>query len=781
MEDYLEQLNEQQRAAVEYCDGPSLVIAGAGSGKTRVLTYKIVHLLQLGYKPYRLMALTFTNKAAREMRERIEGLVGHDIASQLWMGTFHSIFARILRINAERIGYRNDYTIYDQTDSKSLIKLIVRDMSLDDKVYKPATLQAHISNLKNALISPDDYARNRELIEADKRANRPLTLNIYRTYWQRCRVAGAMDFDDLLFNMNILLRDCPDVKQKYQEFFQYILVDEYQDTNFAQHMIVLQLTQDQNKLCVVGDDAQSIYSFRGASINNILNLQKSYPGLKTFKLERNYRSTQNIINAANSLIEKNQRQIPKHIYSENDTGSRIKVIECYSDFEEAYVVANQIVSMKSRQGCSYDDFAVLYRTNAQSRRIEEALSSGGRRNDHGNVRRAIPYRIYGGLSFYQRKEIKDAVAYFRLAINPDDEEALRRVINYPTRGIGNTTLDKVQHCAIENGVSLWQVINDPEGYHLDVNKGTMRKLQQFGQLINSFIVLNREGNDAYFMAHRIINDTQLLAILMHDNSPENISRQENLNELLSSVNDFVVERREEGNDHINLNDYLADISLATDQDKDDEQTGECVTLMTVHAAKGLEFKNVIIVGAEEDLFPSAMSKSSLNELEEERRLMYVAITRAKSNCVITYARSRFKNGKTNDTTPSRFLSDIDPQFLSASTTSTAGGGFAPASRNMRPDIEQETIYKKPQPAAGPVWQPIQKPTMPKPQAMKPAGNAATHTADELTEGCRINYTRFGSGVVLSIDQTGDPKIVVQFDNSGVKTLLLKFAKFDIVQ
>ena len=782
MENYLDKLNEQQRAAVEYCDGPSLVIAGAGSGKTRVLTFKIVHLLHLGYKPYQLMALTFTNKAAREMRGRIEALVGQDVARQLWMGTFHSIFARILRINADRIGYRHDFTIYDQSDSKSLIKIIVRDLGLDDKLYKPATLQAHISNLKNALISPDNYEHNRELIEADNRAKRPLMKNIYRTYWERCRVAEAMDFDDLLFNMNILLRDCPDVRQKYQEFFQYILVDEYQDTNFAQHMIVLQLTHANNKLCVVGDDAQSIYSFRGASIDNILNLRKSFPDLKTFKLERNYRSTQNIINAANSLIEKNQQQIRKHIFSNNDMGSRIKVIECYSDFEEAFVVANQIVSLKARQGCSYEDFAVLYRTNAQSRRIEEALSTGGRRNDHGNVRHAIPYRIYGGLSFYQRKEIKDAISYFRLAVNPDDDEALRRIINYPTRGIGDTTLQKVQHCAIENNVSLWQVIRNAESYSLNVNKGTLSKLLGFAELINGFINLNREGHDAYFLAHRIINDTKLLAILLTDNSPENISRQENLNELLAAVNDFVSERREEGNDYISMSDYLADISLVTDLDTDDGNTGECVTLMTVHAAKGLEFKNVIIVGAEEDLFPSSMSRDSNRAIEEERRLMYVAITRAKTNCIITYARSRFKNGKTNDTSPSRFLTDIDPLFLSAASTSAVGGDMATNNRRNKSGFETEPFAEQPQSAKATVWQPLQ-PVHKSTVASKPVatGGAATHTVDELDEGCRINHTRFGAGEVLSIDQSGDPKIIVKFDNAGVKTLLLKFAKFIIVK
>ena len=649
LEDYLEQLNEQQRAAVEYCDGPSLVIAGAGSGKTRVLTYKIVHLLQLGYKPYRLMALTFTNKAAREMRERIEGLVGHDIASQLWMGTFHSIFARILRINAERIGYRHDYTIYDQADSKSLIKLIVRDMSLDDKVYKPATLQAHISNLKNALISPDDYARNRELIEADKRANRPLTLNIYRTYWQRCRVAGAMDFDDLLFNMNILLRDCPDVKQKYQEFFQYILVDEYQDTNFAQHMIVLQLTQDQNKLCVVGDDAQSIYSFRGASINNILNLQKSYPGLKTFKLERNYRSTQNIINAANSLIAHNEGRIPKECYAVGEDGEPIRLLKAYTETEEAVMIVSEILDRMRTARAQYQDFAILYRTNAQSRALEEQLR-----------RRNIPYMIYSGNSFFDRAEVKDMMAYFKRRVNPRDDESFRRVVNKPARGIGDKAIEAIEAVARQQGWPLFQAARE------------VPKVQPFCEMI-----LRLSGlvptTDAWELAKRIADESGLYAFYKLDTSIEGLSRVANLEELINSVAQFVEERKEEAEDYeaeggelgvFTLDDFLENVSLLSNVDvSEDEDTNNKVALMTAHSSKGLEFPYVFVAGMEENLFPSVSMLSAKTEVEEERRLFYVAMTRAKKAVRLSFAGTRMRNGKHESNAPSRFIKEIDPRYI----------------------------------------------------------------------------------------------------------------------
>ncbi|MBR6284192.1 MAG: UvrD-helicase domain-containing protein [Muribaculaceae bacterium] len=804
MENYLEQLNEQQRAAVEYCDGPQLVIAGAGSGKTRVLTYKIVYLLHQGLHPYRIMALTFTNKAAREMRERIEGMVDADVARQLWMGTFHSIFARLLRVNAERLGFRHDFTIYDTTDSRSLLKLIIGDLGLDEekaKAYKPATIQNIISNMKNALISPDDYAKNPGFRAEDERANRPLTYAIYQTYCDRCRVAGAMDFDDLLYYTNILLRDFPDVLERYQQMFQYILVDEYQDTNFAQHMIVLQLSRAHNRLCVVGDDAQSIYSFRGANIDNILKLRNAYPDLQTFKLERNYRSTQTIINAANSLIEKNERQIAKHIFSENALGDRIAVIQCFSDYEEAYVVANQIASIKARQGDSYEDFAILYRTNAQSRVLEEALSNGGRRDKHGNMRHAIPYRIYGGLSFYQRKEIKDAVCYFRLLINPDDDEALRRVINTPARGIGDTTVGKLIHCAMERGVSIWQVVANPDAHQLTVNNGTKRKLEAFAQLIQGLATMNAEGKDAFTMAKAVIDRTHMLSILMNDKTPENISRQENLSELLNGVKSFVDEKLEQGIDANTLGDFLAEVSLLTDQDTADPD-GEKVTLMTVHAAKGLEFKNVIIVGVEEDLFPSALSNDSMSGIEEERRLFYVAITRAKVNCVITYATSRYQNGMTRGCTASRFLRDIDPQFLQSSATSSSSGNSRTGAFRRREtvdfDEERHSWFPKPEHTPSPGRESRNSSTAPQPTVSRattrPAPPAVRHSyenpsafdssfrlhkASELSVGMHIHHTHFGHGVIETIDTSGnDDKVIIQFDDSK-RTLLLKFARFKV--
>ena len=784
-EDYLEKLNDQQRAAVEYCDGPQLVIAGAGSGKTRVLTYKIVHLLHQGYEPWRIMALTFTNKAAREMRERIEPLAGPDVAAQLWMGTFHSIFSRLLRRNAELIGFKPDFTIYDQSDSRSLIKLIVKDMGLDDKVYKPASIQTQISNAKNALISPEDYARNQALMDADRDAQRPETAAIYKAYWNRCRIAGAMDFDDLLFYTNLLLRDNPEVLERYQEFFRYIVVDEYQDTNFSQHLIVHQLSKKYNRLCVVGDDAQSIYSFRGANIDNILRLQKFYPDIKTFKLERNYRSTQTITDAANSLIEKNKGQIRKHLFSKNQVGDRIPVIRCFSDYEEAYVVANQIAALKARQGDSYEDYAVLYRTNAQSRVLEEALSNGGRRDKHGNMRSAIPYRIYGGLSFYQRKEVKDAICYFRLVINPDDDEALRRVVNYPSRGIGDTTVGKITHCATEHGVSLWQVMNHAEQYGLNVNRGTLTKLEGFTALINGLIELNQGGSDAMTVAAETIRRTKLKSVLLGDNTPENISRIENLDELMNAVNDFQQIKEESGDEHYQIGDFLAETSLLTDQDLNDPD-GEKVTLMTVHAAKGLEFRNVIIVGVEEDLFPSAMSADSLAKIEEERRLLYVAITRAEVNCIITYATSRYHNGQTKSCVMSRFLRDIDQDFLLLGSTNSAP---VPTKTKTRYRTEAEprstwtmpTEKSKPKPAPVPP-SPVTtaRPASPTPPPAAGNGNFTIHTIDELSVRSEILHQRFGRGTVTNIDMSGDPKIDVAFHDGQTRKLLLKFAKFEIL-
>ena len=786
MEDYLNKLNEQQQEAVLYCEGPQLVIAGAGSGKTRVLTYKIVHLIKLGYLPSHIMALTFTNKAAGEMRERINKLVGEKDASYLWMGTFHSIFARLLRFNADRIGFNHDFTIYDTSDSRSLLKLIIKDMQLDDKVYRPAIVHSRISMMKNALITPSYYENDKRLREEDERAQRPLTFEIYKTYCHRCKIAGAMDFDDILLYTNFLLRDNPDVLAKYQDRFEYILVDEYQDTNFAQHLIMTQLAKKHNRICVVGDDAQSIYSFRGANISNILDLKKSFPALQTFKLERNYRSTKNIIGAANSLIDKNKRQIKKNIYSENPKGTKVNVVECYNDYEEAYVVSSTISSLKAREGCSYEDFAILYRTNAQSRVLEEALGSGGLKNKHGDKRRSIPYRIYGGLSFYQRKEIKDALSYFRLTINPNDDEALRRIINYPARGIGATTLAKVQHCAIDNGVSLWQVLTAPEQHNLEVNSGTLRKLQAFVELINSFSAQNDAGTSAYELGRHIIMQSGIMNDLMKDKSVENISKQGNLDELLAAMHDFVEGQLEQGYSDTLMTDFLAQASLATDQDTDNS-TGECVTLMTVHAAKGLEYKNVIIVGVEEDLFPSIMSKNSLAEIEEERRLLYVAITRAEKNCVITFAKSRFRNGSHVNCKPSRFIYDIDEQFLSMGSTSAKKTKVESDTSNEWHNARNEkrqsfhahdypsTSHSTPPTSR---FKPISsaKPSSPATNS----GDFSLHTIDEVNEDAHIIHSVFGNGTIVRIDTSGsDAKIIAEFDVMGQRTLLLKFAKFKI--
>ena len=787
---YLDKLNPQQREAVLYCDGPQLIIAGAGSGKTRVLTYKIMHLLSLGYEPYRIMALTFTNKAAREMRQRIEALVGPDVASRLWMGTFHSIFSHLLRNNAQLLGYKRDFTIYDTSDSRSLVKLIVKDMGLDDKVYKPNNIHARISKLKNDLFLPEDYLLDQRQTALDKKSSTPLFGQIYKTYCDRCRVAGAMDFDDLLVNTNILLRDYPEVLHRYQEFFQYILVDEYQDTNFAQHLIVLKLSRLHRRMSVVGDDAQSIYSFRGANIGNILTLSKQYPDLKTFKLEHNYRSTQTIINAANSLIDKNRNQIKKNIFTDNKKGSLIPVIRCFSDFEEGYVVASQITSIKARTGCRYNDIAVLYRTNAQSRVLEQALSKGGRADDHALAQRGIPYRIYGGLSFYQRKEIKDAIAYFRLTVNHDDDEALRRIINFPTRGIGSTTLDKVQHCAVTAQVSLWSVITDPVKYQLNVNKGTLNKLADFVHLIEGFAKIDSEGATATEVAQAVISRTGLMSMLLNDNTPENISKRENLEELINAVSEFVDSQAESGSDDVKMTNFLAVTSLLTDQDEEKKNGGDCVTLMTVHAAKGLEFKHVIIVGVEKDLFPSAMSSDTLAGIEEERRLLYVAITRAMENCVITYASSRYRNGQTVQCQPSQFISDIDPQYLKVDfrikerkpddfSDSYDSFGYRRQQAASKTTFTARTETSRTSPPPGfKRYDPSSTGAVASPMD----GDFTLHTADELTVGMAIIHNRFGEGQITKVDTSGsDAKIVAKFDADGIeRTMLLKFAKFKIV-
>ncbi|MDE6026855.1 MAG: UvrD-helicase domain-containing protein [Muribaculaceae bacterium] len=775
---YLDFLNPQQREAVTYKDGPALVIAGAGSGKTRVLTYKIVDLLAAGYEPYRILALTFTNKAAREMKERIEKLTGPKISSKLWMGTFHSMFLRILRHHAPLIGFKEGFTIYDTTASRSLVKMIVKELGLDDKCYKAAVVHSAISNAKNAMISPEQYQLDKDLYEQDRRAKRPMTGKIYEIYAKRCLTANAMDFDDILYYMNLLLRDNPDIRRHYQEFFRYILVDEYQDTNFAQHLIVSQLTGEERRLCVVGDDAQSIYSFRGANIGNIINLEKRYPGLKVFKLERNYRSTQNIVNAASSLIARNTRQLKKNVYSENETGEPIEVIRTYSDMEEAYMVANRLSQTKLTHHDPYDEFAILYRTNAQSRVLEEALR-----------KRNIPYRIYGGLSFYQRKEIKDVIAYFRLTVNPDDDEALRRVINYPARGIGETTLRKVQAVASEKGVSLWTVISDPDSYNAGLNAGTKKKLAAFAELMQLFIDDSAKSN-AYELGQLIYNRTGLLAALAHDNTPESISKQENLSELLSGLKDFVEARQEEGEDDLSMRAFLSEVMLATDQDQTDSSDEPKVTLMTVHAAKGLEFKHIFIVGVEEELFPSGMSMDSLAQIEEERRLLYVAITRAKETCTITYAGSRFRNGQTAMTRPSRFLAEIDPSYLkmvSSVNVDDAPGSFVNPVSNYRSSgyIKRDHTANRAYASSSQRYAPPVSP-YPKKKVTDISGTGgsikAQHSASSLSIGTVIEHPKLGVGKITAIGNvSGEESITVDFGNIGIKKLLLRFAKFTILK
>lgn len=783
-QDFLNSLNDQQREAVLYTDGPELVIAGAGSGKTRVLTYKIAHLLQMGYPPYRLLALTFTNKAANEMKERIAALVGTETAQRLWAGTFHSIFSRILRANADRIGYRHDFTIYDASDSLSLIKSIIRELQLDDKTYKPTTVQTIISQAKNDLTDPQAYARNRERVEWDTRSKRPLIHKIYQRYQQRCSVSGVMDFDDLLLNTNILFRDHPDVLQHYRNLFAYILVDEYQDTNFAQHHIVSQLGKDHNHICVVGDDAQSIYSFRGANIHNILGLSKEFPGLKIFKLERNYRSTQNIVNTANSLIAKNKEQIPKQVFSEKEQGNKVQVISAYSDFEEGFIVSNRIAEMRLTTHCDYNDFAVLYRTNAQSRELEEALRE-----------RNIPYRIYGGMSFYQRKEIKDAIAYFRLTINPDDEEALKRVINYPARGIGNTTLSKLIERAHSQESSIWKVISDPIGHNLAVNNGTLNKLKTFKDLIDE-LRYEADKKNTPELAETIIKRSGIWGEISSDRTPENINRQENIEELLNGVRKFCVGRKEAGEEQTSLSDFLAKISLATDQDNGDETEQDKVTLMTVHASKGLEFKQVFIVGVEEDLFPSAMSKNSEREIEEERRLLYVAITRAGENCTLTYALSRYRNGQTVFPSPSRFIKDLDSRYVDMPVQTKQESPRETISWNRFPfDTErprktsrwnEEDTDRTPAPrpfaAPSPGKRLTKIDSKPTGETHSTTQSTVTTAAGQVEIGTFICHARFGNGTVTAIEDTGDNcKITVEFENVGRKQLLLKFAKFTIIE
>ena len=834
--DLLNDLNEAQRAAVEYIDGPSLVIAGAGSGKTRVLTYKIAYLLSQGMKPWSIMALTFTNKAAREMKERIGKLVGNDLAQHLYMGTFHSIFSRILRAEAEHIGFNNNFTIYDESDSRSLIKAIVKEMGLDDKKYKPAAVHAKISMAKNNLMSAAAYESDAAIFEQNKRAQMPEVGKIFVAYVQRCKQANAMDFDDLLTLTYQLFREHEDIRHKYAARFDYVLVDEYQDTNHVQMSIVMQLCQEKQRVCAVGDDSQSIYSFRGANIDNILNYQRQFQGTRLFKLEQNYRSTQTIVEAANSLIKHNRNQIPKDVFSENAKGEKIQYKPAYSDKEEAAIVAKDVKRIRREDGCQYSDFAILYRTNAQSRSFEEEFRKQG-----------IPYRIYGGLSFYQRKEIKDIIAYFRLVANPDDEEAIKRIINYPARGIGATTVLKIADCAHQNQVSFWEVIGAPERYELAVTKGTMNKLETFRLLISSFIE-RAQTTDVYELGDAIIKESGISQDIMSGKDADDLARQENLEEFLSGMSAFVEERREEGRfDELFLQDYLQDVALLTDADSDGDKDEPRVSLMTVHAAKGLEFPTVFVVGLEENIFPSPLSAASLRDLEEERRLLYVAITRAEKHCILTNAKNRWRYGKMEFDNPSRFIDEIDGKLIDS--LDEAGGSlfgsmsdqpeWARAQRPRRPweDAEQprySSRYQNSKPVASQfVADP--KPSLfdDEPETSRTSGrssvsgrsslsegnfksvralNAAkrymeTHSSHPasrgtgssassvssstassagssscgLQEGMKIEHQRFGRGTVLKIEGTGEnTKATVEFVHSGTKQLLLKYAKFTVV-
>ena len=814
--DLLKDLNEAQQQAVSYIDGPSLVIAGAGSGKTRVLTYKIAYLLSQSMKPWSIMALTFTNKAAREMKERIGKLVGNDLAQHLYMGPFHSIFSRILRAEAEHIGFNSNFTIYDETDSRSLLKAIVKEKGLDEKIYKPAAVHAKISMAKNNLMSAEAYEADADIFMQNKRNNMQKMGEVYKEYVQRCKQANAMDFDDLLVLTFQLFRDHEEVRRKYAERFDYILVDEYQDTNHVQMSIVMQLCREKLRVCAVGDDSQSIYSFRGANIDNILNYQRQLPGTRLFKLEQNYRSTQTIVEAANSLIHHNRNQIPKEVFSRNDEGEKIQYKPAYSDKEEALIVAKDIKRIKRQDDCGYDDFAILYRTNAQSRSFEEEFR-----------RQGIPYRIYGGLSFYQRKEIKDIIAYFRLVANPDDEEAIKRIINYPARGIGATTVAKVAACAHDNQVSIWDVIGEAAHYGLNVNKGTLTKLENFRLLISSFIDRSHTLN-VYDLGDAIIKEARISEDIMQGKDADDLARQENLEEFLSGMQTFVAERQEEGRmDETFLTDFLQDVALLTDADSDGEKDEPRVSLMTVHAAKGLEFATVFVVGLEENIFPSPIAATTVRELEEERRLLYVAITRAEKHCILTNAQNRFRYGKMEFDNPSRFIEEINPELIEGegmpsrssfggfgrrssygSDRSTYGsdrstgrgsygseggyGGRMPwdsksVSSQFKADAKPSYTSPKPKPSASAASSSLKPASVVSAASPKPSSVAssllkpASSSSSSLREGCKIEHQRFGIGEVLKLEGSGEnAKATVAFTHAGTKQLLLKFAKYTII-
>ncbi len=769
---FLNELNKSQLDAVTFTDGPSLVIAGAGSGKTRVLTYKIAYLLSKGISPASILALTFTNKAAREMRKRIGELVGFQTSRYLWMGTFHSIFSRILRAEAELVGFGKDFSIYDTSDSKSLIKSIIKEMKLDDKIYKPGNIHSRISAAKNNLITPQAYASDTDLLKADTQLRVPRTSEIYAIYASRCKQANAMDFDDLLLQTNILFRNHPETLAKYHHIFGYILVDEYQDTNFAQYLIIKKLAERHERICVVGDDAQSIYSFRGANIDNILKFQQTYKNAPLFKLEQNYRSTKNIVKAANSLIDKNSEQIRKKIFSEKEEGNLIRVTSVMTDFEEAFYVASSISNLHDTDNLLFKEIAVLYRTNSQSRVMEEALR-----------KQNIPYRIYGGLSFYQRKEIKDVISYLRLTANHDDEEALKRIINYPARGIGDVTIDKLTNTAQLFGVSIWEVLKDMLKYNLNVNAGTAAKLAQFRDMIEVF-ASQIHTLDAYELAENIVKTTGVIADAINDRSAENLSRVDNVQELLKAIHEFTEQKRKEENaELVTLPEFLSEVSLLTDQDTGEDENDDKVTLMTIHAAKGLEFRSVFIVGMEEQLFPSPYAETP-REMEEERRLFYVAITRAEENCFISYSKSRFRNGQTNFANPSRFLKDIDKKYLEYNEEE----GF-PQNKNSLfnrwdDDLEIERNRFRPASSGTAAVKTFSEPAQPRKlrKITASVSNETPVTNENLPVGTYVKHAIFGIGKVTKTTLTdGNEKAEIDFGEKGVKSLLLKFAKLEILK
>ncbi len=774
----LDKLNESQRLAVEYCDGPELVIAGAGSGKTRVLTYKIAYLLQqadFDLAPWNILALTFTNKAANEMKQRIGEIVGNHVAGRLNMGTFHSVFSRILRCEADRLGYTSNYTIYDETDSRSLITSIVKEMGLDDKLYKAANIRHQISIAKNRLVSADQYATIKKALEADTNNKIPRFQNIYKRYEERCRNSNVMDFDDLLFNTYLLFKSHEDVCDKYASLFKYILVDEYQDTNYAQQCIIYQLAQKNRKLCVVGDDAQSIYAFRGANIDNILDFNKLYPEQKTFKLERNYRSTQTIVEAANSLISHNERQIHKDVYSKNDEGSPLKLCVCISDKLEAMEVCNEIKRLKRAEGCGYDSFAVLYRTNAQSRCFEEEMR-----------KEAIPYKIYGGLSFYQRKEVKDVLAYFRLVVNPNDDEALRRIINYPTRGIGTTTIQKIAATATDHNISMWEVVCDTAAHSLNINKGTASKLANFANFISSFIE-KVETSDAYALGQSIVAASGIFTDIEADKTPEGKAKKENIDELMGELHGFVESKREEDlEEEYYLGNFMQEVALYTDKQNEEDDENR-VALMTIHAAKGLEFPCVFVVGLEENIFPGRQALDFPRMMEEERRLMYVAITRAERHCMLTCAKTRFRYGQVEYDVPSRFIKEIDQRYIRKMDGGDAEG-FSTSRTSWRnsyettpkPTVQKGTImYSKPTFATTSGSRMTRMRTTP--SSTTTQVTSYNDGKNSIRIGSVINHQRFGKGEIVSIEGTGEnAKATVRFQLAGQKQLLLKFARYEVL-